>query len=137
MNIATLISDVRRHGVDMVLAGDTIRLRGPRPLPDQLMMALRARRDEVLEALQPKDGGIAGLLTSWLDDVPERAAILFADAGVPDCYADDLALLVCMPCPPGVPSQRWHRARDALGALIDDCRATVWALKKTDSSTMV
>lgn len=67
----------------------------------------------------------------WLDNASERAAVLIVDAGVPDCYASDLAVLFSAPCPGGLSTERWHRAHDALGRLIDDCSGLAWVVKQS------
>jgi hypothetical protein len=71
--------------------------------------------------------GISGnSIHDWLTLVPERAAILIADAQCPERYAEPLALFMEAPCPAGVNAAHWDDARNTLGLLIDDCRWLGW-----------
>lgn len=52
MTPAMLIGRVRAHGGTIRAAGDKLKLSAPRPLPGELMDAIRARKGELLAALE-------------------------------------------------------------------------------------
>ena len=53
LSAAKLIEAVHEAGGTIALAGDRIRLSAAAPLPDNLMEAIRASRDQVIQALRP------------------------------------------------------------------------------------
>lgn len=53
MTTIELMERVQALGGRLVLDGDGLAVEAPAPLPEELLVALRARRAEVLETLQP------------------------------------------------------------------------------------
>ncbi len=53
LSAAKLIEAVYEAGGAIALAGDRIRLSAKAPLPDDLVEAIRADRDQVIQALRP------------------------------------------------------------------------------------
>ena len=84
MTAVEIINRLRDHGVEVVLAGDRLKLRAPaEPTEEarQLIETLRARKAEVLAALQGWNQAEACRL---LVSVQKRLGALLGDAPVPE-----------------------------------------------------
>jgi len=57
MNAADIIHEVTRHGCNITVQDDTLKLTAPRPLPDALMDEIRQHKPEVIEELAPLPHG--------------------------------------------------------------------------------
>ena len=53
---AALLTRVRDAGGDLMPEGDDLRVRASAPLPEELLVALRAHKSEVLAAIRPPCG---------------------------------------------------------------------------------
>ena len=77
LSAAKLIEAVHEAGGAIVLAGDRIRLSAAAPLPDNLVEAIRADRDQVIQALRPArskapDGDTPGAWRGWYQERMEQ-----------------------------------------------------------------
>jgi len=57
MNAADIIHEVTRHGCNITVQDDTLKLSAPRPLPADLMDELRQHKPEVIAELAPLPHG--------------------------------------------------------------------------------
>ena len=56
MTVSGLMDALAAHGATLTVTGDSMKVRAATPLPDALMAALRARKTEILGALQDSSG---------------------------------------------------------------------------------
>jgi len=57
MNAADIIHEVTRHGCNIAVVDDRLKLSAPRPLPDDLMDEIRHHKPEVIAELAPLPHG--------------------------------------------------------------------------------
>src|SRR5262249_19122885 len=98
-------------------AGITVRLDGGRLLmksegkaPEELIAALKARREEIRAWLEAEDRQ---------DEILEREAVIEIDGKVPRLSAQALARLDPSSPPGDVPINRWHLFIDDAGIFLD------------------
>lgn len=99
MSAASLIEQARSFGADLIPMGGTLRVRARRPLPADLIAALKTHKAEVLDALYPPDNVT---VTEPLTDAERRAveyaekvATIRADGRVPPSYASTTYCAAC------------------------------------------
>jgi hypothetical protein len=56
MTVPELMSALRAHGATLTLQGDGVKVRAPAPLPDALMAAVRAQKENIVAALRSQAG---------------------------------------------------------------------------------
>ena len=69
---AALVRRVEDAGGCVLVDGDRVRVKAPEPLPDALMIEMRAAKAEIVRLFQ----------SQWVDRYEERAGILEFDAGL-------------------------------------------------------
>jgi len=57
MTPVAILREAYRHGADIAVAGGSLRLTAPRPLPDSLVEEIRRHKPEIIEALSPLPHG--------------------------------------------------------------------------------
>ena len=99
MQPAELIRTVEQAGGHLEPDGDGLVIEAPEPLPESIMLELRAHKAEVLE---------------FLNRPVERVALLAVPPGVPEKWTRGVASLLTMPRPASCPPEWWK-------CVVEDC----------------
>lgn len=88
MNAAVLLEQVRQCGARIGINGDRLRIAAPAPLPDKLLLELRAHKLELLALLAANESPDPRSIADWYQ---ERATIMEFDGGLSRDDADQQA----------------------------------------------
>ncbi len=92
-----LIRAVEQAGGHLEPDGDGLVVEAPEPLPEPIMLELRAHKAEVVD-----------LLTRPV----ARVVLLHCPPGVPEAWVQGVADLLAMTCPASCPAERWEALRE-------------------------
>lgn len=114
MTPSDILTELRKCGAQVVLAGDAVRLRVPAGtvLPAPLMAAAKACRDDLRKLVMAEQH----------DAYEERAALAEHDGGLSREHAETLAALCTMPTPDGISQELAGTVIDAAARFLDRMR---------------
>ena len=97
MMAADLIRAVEQAGGRLEPDGDDLVVEAPEPLPESIMVELRARKTSVID---------------FLTRPVARVVLLHCPLGVPEAWVQGVADLLAMACPASCPPERWQTLRE-------------------------
>ena len=113
MIAADLIRIVEQAGGHLAPDGDGLLVEAPEPLPEAIMLELRAHKAEVID---------------FLNRPVERVVLLHCPPGVPEAWVQDTCNLLAMACPASCPADRWKALREDAYHFLRDYAARAHAL---------
>ena len=105
MQAAELIRTVERAGGHLEPDGGGLVVEAPEPLPEPIMIELRAHKAEVID---------------FLTRPIARVVLLHCPPGVPEAWVQGVADLLAMACPASCPNARWQTLREDAYTFLQD-----------------
>ena len=108
MQAADLIRAVEQAGGHLEPDGDDLVIEAPEPLPEPIMVELRACKGELID---------------FLNRPVARVVLLHCPPGVPETWAQGICDLLAMPCPASCPAEWWEALREDAYRFLRDWAA--------------
>ena len=108
MLAADLIRTVERAGGHLEPDGDGLVVKAPEPLPESIMVELRARKAEVID---------------FLNRPVTRVVLLHCPPGMPETWTQGVADLLAMAPPASCSAERWETLREDAYTFLRDWAA--------------
>ncbi len=113
MQAAELIRIVEQAGGHLHRDGDGLVVEAPEPLPEEIMIELRAHKASVID---------------FLTRPVARVVLLHCPLGVPEAWVQGVADLLAMTCPVSCPAERWKVLREDAYTFLRDHAARAHGL---------